>query len=113
MRVAAGVAESFHFVVQRFPVTGKDVGAGDDDVDLSRAQSDARTNFLNPLLDRTQAGRKTGRHGGNRDAGSRQRLDGGRYEGVIHADGAHLNAELLGPERLEQILSNGVTRLGA
>ena len=39
--LAAGFAHVAHFVVERLPVLGQDVAAGDDDVDLPRAGADA------------------------------------------------------------------------
>ena len=39
MRVTAGIAEGADLVVQRLPVAGEHVGAGDHDVDLFGAIS--------------------------------------------------------------------------
>ena len=58
VRVAAGLAEAAHLVVQRLVVAREHVRARDDDVDLLRAGGHARADLLDALLDRAQARRE-------------------------------------------------------
>ena len=68
VRVAAGLAVGHHLVVQRLPVAGQDVLAGDDDVDLGGAGGHRQFDLAQLGFHAGQAGREGGRHGGDRQA---------------------------------------------
>ena len=81
---------------------------------ISRAPAATlRANLVDALLDRAQTGGKSGRHGGDRNARSCQRVDGGRHERVVDAHRADLDAEVLDAERVGEVVAQRMARLGA
>ena len=68
---AAGRAKRPDLVVERRPVAGQHVRAGDDDVDLLRTRLDRGLDLRQPLRKRREARRKAGRDRGNRDTAAR------------------------------------------
>ena len=113
MRGAAGFPAGLHFVVERGPIAGQDVLAGDDDVDLFGAIGDGRLDLLQPRGKRRQACREAGGDGGDRDAGALQGLHCRGDEAVVDADRTGGDRAVGQSERLLQVRSKRVARLGA
>ena len=76
VRLAAGRAERADLVVERAPVAGERMAAGDDDVDLLRAGRHRGLDLLHAQLEGVEPGGEAGRDGRDRDTGAAQRLDG-------------------------------------
>ena len=113
MGVAAGIAEGAHLVVERLPIAGEDVGAGDDDVDLGGAGSDRGFNFGDALLERRKPGREACRDGGDGDAAAFEGAQRGLQHGVIDADRADLDGVISHAQCGQDVFADGLAGLGA
>ena len=113
MRRAAGLAEVAHLVVECLPVAGEDMFAGDDDVDLGRTVSDRGFDLAQLHVMRDKARGETGGDGGNRNAGSGQRLRRGGDEAMIDADSAGMESAIAHAQAFENVRPHGMNGLGA
>src|ERR1017187_6191706 len=113
MSSTAGLPESRDLIVERLPASAENMGARDHDIDLMRPRFHRPANFRNALGERRQARGKSGGDCRNVNAASLQGVQRGFDEAVVDAHGAHLDAEVLDPEFLYEILLNGLSRLRA
>src|SRR5882762_101467 len=113
VRAAAGIAERADLGVERRPVAGQDIRARDDDVDLLRARRNGRLDLLEPLREGTESRGEAGRYGGHRNPRAFERRDRSGDERVIDADRANLDIEIADAERVDQVLAQRATGLGA
>ncbi len=106
-------AEGLHLVVERGPVGGEHVGAGDDDVDLPGAGRHRGLDLGDPQPERREPGGKSGGHRGHRNAAPLEGPDRRLHEGVVDAHRGHREAQVSRAQRLQQILAHRMARLGA
>ncbi len=92
MRLAAGPPVGAHLVVQRLPVPGEHMLAGDHDVDFARAGGDREFHLAQLGFKARQAGREARGHRGDGRAAVAQRAQGRRDHLVIDAHGPDLHA---------------------
>src|SRR5690606_35766909 len=81
--------------------------------DLARAICDRRLHLGEPLLERREARRETGRDRRDGDAASLERLDRRRDPPVVDAYRADGDAERTDAECLDEVLTQRATRLRA
>ena len=113
VRVAARLAHRAHLIVERRPVLGEHVGAGDDDVDLLGAGGHGCVNLADALLERRKTGGKAGGYRRHRNPRAFERIERGLDEGVVDADGSHSDGQPVGAHRLEQVGPDRAPGLGA
>ena len=101
--VAAGFAEGLDLVVERLPVAVQHHVALDDDVDLLGAVGDRGLDLREPGLERREPVREGGGDRRDRNAGALERLDRGRDEGVVDADGSGMMLRSSTPSAVEDI----------
>ena len=112
--VAAGLAHGAHLVVERPPVLGEHVGAGDDDVDLLRARRHRRADLGDALLERREARREIRSTPRRPECPSRRAPRRAvSTNGVVDADRGDPDGELARAERLEEVVAHRPARLGA
>src|SRR5207302_6342207 len=111
VRPAAGFAKRRHLVVESRPIAGENVGARDHYVDLGGTGGHRLPDFLDLDGQGRLSRREAGGYRGHRDSGSCQGLDGYRHQVVVNTDGADLQVELSGAERLQDLLAHGAAGL--
>src|SRR5947207_9130035 len=89
------------------------MGAGDDDVYLSRTGLRRAVYLFDLLVEADLGGGEARRNGGHRDAGAFESFHGHAYQIVVDADRGYFDTQTLSAQRLQDVGAHGAASLRA